>query len=238
MPGGALPRRYPEKSCLKWTPLHRHQRAGTHRGALRGSGAGGKRLIGPVPLSRPHAARSVDAAPLRLHQDRRGLRPSLHLLRDPAIPRASSAAAVSSRVICRSHAPVRAGRPRDQPDRPGHHLLRRRLRHQGRPGARCWRGWRRSAFTKSIADSASEKWIYASSTITIEPFGLFCEHVFDVRVARNRSGWIVRVGNVEHSCVGSRGEHRSYIVRICLRRAVELLQLRAPTIAAERIPVS
>ena len=35
----------------------------------------------------------------------------------------------------RSHAPVRAGRPRDQPDRAGHHLLRRRPRPQGRPGA-------------------------------------------------------------------------------------------------------
>jgi ribosomal protein S12 methylthiotransferase len=40
-----------------------------------------------LPLSRPHAARAVDAAPLRLHQDRRGLRSSLHLLRDSAISR-------------------------------------------------------------------------------------------------------------------------------------------------------
>ena len=35
----------------------------------------------------------------------------------------------------RSHAPVRARRPRDQPDRPGHHGLRRRPRTQGRPRA-------------------------------------------------------------------------------------------------------
>ena len=40
-----------------------------------------------VPLSRPHAARSLHAAPLRLHQNRRGLRSSLHLLRDPAVSR-------------------------------------------------------------------------------------------------------------------------------------------------------
>jgi hypothetical protein len=49
-----------------------------------------------VPLSRPHAARALHAAPFRLHQDRRRLRPSLHLLRDPAISRRVSAAAASN----------------------------------------------------------------------------------------------------------------------------------------------
>ena len=40
-----------------------------------------------LPLPRPHAARARHAAPLRLHQDRRGLRPPLHVLRHPAVPR-------------------------------------------------------------------------------------------------------------------------------------------------------
>ena len=83
------------------------------------------------------------AAPLRLHQDRRRLRPSLHLLRHPAVPRHIPQPPV--RIGGGGgHAPVRAGRPRDQPHRPGHHLLRRRLRTEGRPGAVCWRVSRRS----------------------------------------------------------------------------------------------
>ena len=40
-----------------------------------------------LPLPRPHAARTGHSATFRLHQDSRGLRPPLHLLRDPAIPR-------------------------------------------------------------------------------------------------------------------------------------------------------
>ena len=38
-------------------------------------------------------------------------------------------------VVAEADAAVRAGRARDQPDRPGHDLLRRGSRHQGRPGA-------------------------------------------------------------------------------------------------------
>ena len=54
-------------------------------GELRGPGRGGE--TPDVSLSRPHAARARHAAPLRLHQDRRGLRSSLHLLRDSAVSR-------------------------------------------------------------------------------------------------------------------------------------------------------
>ena len=82
-------------------------------------------------------------APLRLHQDRRRLRPSLHLLRDPAVPRRLPQPPLRIRDL-RSHAPLPAGRPRDQPDRPGHHLLRRGSRPQGRPGRTCSPAWRRS----------------------------------------------------------------------------------------------
>ena len=96
-----------------------------------------------VPLSRPHAARAGHARPLRLHQDRRRLRSSLHLLRDPAVSRQLPQPPLRIGDL-RSHAPVPAGRARDQPDRAGHHLLRRRSRPERRPGASCWRGWRKS----------------------------------------------------------------------------------------------
>ena len=111
----------------------------------------GRRPARAVPLSRPDAARARHAAPLRLHQDRRRLRSSLHLLRDSAVSRRVPQPPLRIRDR-RSHAPVPAGRPRDQPDRPGHHLLRRGLRPQGRPGALCSRAWRRSK-------RRSEKWI-------------------------------------------------------------------------------
>ena len=49
---------------------------------------------GALPLSRPHAARAVHRQPFRLHQDRRGLRSSLLVLRDPAVSRQVSEPAV------------------------------------------------------------------------------------------------------------------------------------------------
>ncbi len=87
-----------------------------------------------LPLSRPDAARALHAQAFRLHQDRRGLRSSLHLLRDSAVSREVPQPPLRVGDLG-SHAAVLARRARDQPDRPGHHLLRRRLRAQGRPGA-------------------------------------------------------------------------------------------------------
>ena len=48
------------------------------------------------PLSRPDAARPLHAAPCGLHQDRRRLRSSLHVLHHPAVSRQRSAAAASN----------------------------------------------------------------------------------------------------------------------------------------------
>ena len=110
---------------------HRHQRAGKHRRRLRGHGAR-HQSAGAVPLSRPDAARALHAAPLRLHEDRRGLRSPVHLLRDPAVSRRLPQPALRIRGL-RGHPPLPAGHPRDQPDRPGHHLLRRGFRTAGRP---------------------------------------------------------------------------------------------------------
>ena len=47
-----------------------------------------------LPLSRPDAARALHRQPLRLHQNRRGLRSSVLLLRDPAVSRQVSKPAV------------------------------------------------------------------------------------------------------------------------------------------------
>ncbi len=49
-----------------------------------------------VSLSRRHAARALHAAPRRLHQDRRGLRSSLHVLHHSAACAANSAAGALS----------------------------------------------------------------------------------------------------------------------------------------------
>ena len=101
-----------------------------------------------LPLPRPHAARALHAAPLRLHEDRRGLRSPVHLLRDPAIPRSLPQPPLRIRDL-RGHPPLPAGHPRNQPDRPGHHLLRRRFRTPGRPrGAARAPGANRNAARK------------------------------------------------------------------------------------------
>ncbi len=96
-----------------------------------------------VPLSRPHAARAFHRAPLRLHQDRRRLRSSLLVLRDPPVPRQFSQPPFRIRDR-RSHPHVRPGRPRDQSDRPGHHLLTAKISESKTACRICWRGWPRS----------------------------------------------------------------------------------------------
>ncbi len=110
---------------------HRHQRNRADRAALRGR-RGRRQSLRAVSLSRPHAARPRHPAALRLHENRRRLRPSLHVLRDPAVSRQIPQPPLRIRRR-RSHAPVPARRPRNQSHRPGHHLLRRRLRPQRRP---------------------------------------------------------------------------------------------------------
>ena len=110
-----------------------------------------RRSAAAVSVSRPDAARAGHAAPLRLHQDRRRLRPSLHLLRDPAVSRQVPQPALRIGDL-RSHAPVPAGRARDQPDRPGHHLLRRGFRARTTAWRSCWRAWPESR-------PPHEKWI-------------------------------------------------------------------------------
>ncbi len=52
--------------------------------AIRCGGRGSSSL---VSLSRPHAADSLDAAARRVHQDRRRLRSSVHVLHNPAAAR-------------------------------------------------------------------------------------------------------------------------------------------------------
>ncbi len=131
LPGGTLPRRYPPGNARSGRP-HRHQRARQHRRGLRRTGAP-VRSAGALPLPRPHPARARHAAPLRLHEDRRGLRSPLHLLRDPAISRRLPQPPLRIRDL-RGHPPLPAGHPRNQPDRPGHHLLRRGSRTPGRAG--------------------------------------------------------------------------------------------------------
>jgi ribosomal protein S12 methylthiotransferase len=107
LPGGALSRRYPQGTARSGCP-DRHQRAGKHRGRLCEGAGAGPQSAGAVPLSRPHAARALHAAPFRLHQDRRGLRSSVHLLRDPAISRRVPQPALRIGDL-RGHAPVPQG---------------------------------------------------------------------------------------------------------------------------------
>ena len=76
----------------------------------------------------------ADAAPHGLHQDQRRLRPSLHLLRDPAAARKIPQPPLRIRGA-RSGKPRGGGRARNFADRAGHHLLRRRPRPARRPAA-------------------------------------------------------------------------------------------------------
>ena len=85
-----------------------------------------------VSLRREHAAPPHHAARLGLHQDRRGLRPSLQLLRHSESARQVPLAPLRVRRR-RSAATRRARRPRDHAHRPGHNLLRRRPRPERRP---------------------------------------------------------------------------------------------------------
>ena len=79
LPGGALPRRHPPGHAGS-RRRGRHQRARAQIvAAVRGHATVTPRRPGrALSLPRPHAARAGHAAPLRLHQDRRGLRSSLH----------------------------------------------------------------------------------------------------------------------------------------------------------------
>ncbi len=78
--------------------------------------------------------RAFHPASFRVHQDRRGLRSSLLLLRDPAVSRQISQPAIRIRGG-RSHAPVLPRRTGDQSDRSGHHVIRRGSGPEGRSGA-------------------------------------------------------------------------------------------------------
>ena len=83
---------------------------------------------------------SHDAAILRLHQDCRGLRPSLQFLRDSQSARQIPLAAVrvGGRRGAATRCPRRAG---DHAHRPGHDLLRRRPGPEGRAGTAARRAW-------------------------------------------------------------------------------------------------
>ena len=78
-----------------------------------------------IPLLRRDSAHPLHAARQRLHQDRRGLRPSLQLLHHPAVARQVPLPPHGFHRR-RGPEPHRPGRPRDHPHRSGHHLLRRR----------------------------------------------------------------------------------------------------------------
>ncbi len=91
-----------------------------------------RRRPSQLPLRRSHAAHSRDARPHGLHQDRRRLRSSLHLLHHSPAARTVPLAPLRVRSR-RSRTPRAMWRPRNHPDRPGHDLLRRRLRPERRP---------------------------------------------------------------------------------------------------------
>ena len=87
-------------------------------------------------LATPHA--------LRLHQDRRRLRSSLHVLRHPAICAGKFRSRRFESVVAEAQQLVAQRRARDHAHRAGHHLLRRRSRPEGRACRSARRGWRRS----------------------------------------------------------------------------------------------
>ena len=131
LPGGALSRRHSERHARSGRD-RRNQRAGTYRGALR-------RMATVEPATAPYLYH--DLTPRVLATPRHyayikiaeGCDHPCSFCVIPAIPREVPQPPIRIRGG-RSHAPVRAGRPRDQSDRPGHHLLRRRSRTEGRPG--------------------------------------------------------------------------------------------------------
>ena len=109
-----------------------------------------------LSLSRPFAAHPVHAAPHRLHQDQRRLRPSLHFLRDPAVARKIPQPPVRIGGA-RSGKSGRRGRARNFADRPGHHLLRRRPGPERRLARFCSSGWRRSKTCTGFAFSIATR---------------------------------------------------------------------------------
>ena len=94
----------------------------------------GRRFVRTAHLSlrRNHSTPAIDAPRLGLHQDRRGLRPPLHLLRHSQSARQIPFPPLRIRRR-RSRAARRPRRSRNHPHRPGHHLLRRRPRPPRRP---------------------------------------------------------------------------------------------------------
>ncbi len=185
MHGRALPQRNPRADSGSGR-RDRHRRSRENPGSLRREtprGHGyrpGRRRPADVPLSRSHAARAGDAPPHRLHQNQRGLRPSLQLLHHPPASRQIPQPAVriggqrSAESGCR-------GRARNFPDRPGHDLLRRGSRIARRPAysARASRADRRApldSISSTVIRIASRRscWrrsprIRASRSISIFP---------------------------------------------------------------------
>ena len=95
-----------------------------------------------VSVPRPDAARDHHAAARRVHQDRRRLRSSVHVLHYSAAAREISQPAI--RVGgARGGEPGGFGRARDYADRAGHDFVRRGLGFARRVGAAAWSGWRR-----------------------------------------------------------------------------------------------
>ena len=134
LPGGTLPRRYPQGTCPKSTPSSAPTNWRASSPLCEGMEPPTRNPLEPYLYHDLTPRVLATPAPFRLHQDRRRLRPSLHVLRDPAVSRRIPQPPLRVGDL-RSHAPVPAGRARDQPDRPGHHLLRRGPRAQGRPAA-------------------------------------------------------------------------------------------------------
>ena len=111
-----------------------------------------RRGAADVSLPRRDAAHSRHAAPHRLHQDQRRLRPSLHFLRDPAAARKIPQPPLRIRGA-RSGKSGGRRRARNFADRPGHHFLRRRPRPARRPGHCCSSAWRRLKIYTGCASS-------------------------------------------------------------------------------------
>ena len=157
LPGGALSRR---RSCEQIPEVDAVIGTGevesileAVEGELRCDAAASAPLS-VVSLSRSHAAHALDAAPRRLHQDRRGLRSSLHVLHHPAIAREIPQPPLRIRGA-RSGKSGRRRRARSHADRPGHHFLRRRSRPARRPGRCCWSASRTSKACSGCASSTA-----------------------------------------------------------------------------------
>ena len=183
MPGRALPRRNP-RADSRSRRGDRHGRSGKNsRSRAKASCAARMpqaRQPADVSLSRPHAAHSLHAAPRRLHQDRRRLRSSLHVLHHPAVARKIPQPPLRIRRA-RSGKSRRGGRARNYADRPGHHLLRRRPRPARRPCRCCSSASRRSKTCTGCAFSTAIRTASRSACSTRSP-----------RIRASRNIWTCR----------------------------------------------